>query len=462
MVSANRSQTVLTANTHMPSYLFRFGLISITITLFWQIWFDLAGFTLRSEDIIAFFLVGGFLLSALLTGKFRYKHHILNLPLVLYLVAIIVSIGVTLVSNYDVVIQQHALVNGIRMLLAFSLFFVVYNHSMLASEKLSLFVKTVVGFSFITTAVSLLQIAYWDKWFNLTLPPILITFQEGANTDSGREIFALFLGDTGSHTWAGALVFQALLVWLLARHNRNQLLKAGLFTYFILLITILVRISVRNSILGLFITLIGVELLHYTRQISLRFLRFLLIFVGACIAIFSLIYFAPESYFVERVLQAVPTIQNGQLAISRQSNVYGRFEYWALAFNLFLSYPLLGSGFYTYQAFSPFYSFGHLITHAHNSYFHTAAELGLMGVFSLTILIASLSYYLFTIRRHVRHQPKLHFWWEFLVASFLFFAFTAIFSNTFWVPNYIYMRMIALGILASLISEQQFYTPQQL
>ncbi|MCA9981496.1 MAG: hypothetical protein KDD89_11695, partial [Anaerolineales bacterium] len=85
MLSTSNPQTMPTAAISPKHFLFRFGLASITITLFWQIWFDIAGLTVRSEDVIAFLLICGFLLPVLLTRKLRYKPHILNLPLVLYL-----------------------------------------------------------------------------------------------------------------------------------------------------------------------------------------------------------------------------------------------------------------------------------------------------------------------------------------------------------------------------------------
>jgi hypothetical protein len=47
---------------------FRVMLRLLTVTLFCQIWFELAGVTVRLEDVIAMILIGSLLLLALLKG----------------------------------------------------------------------------------------------------------------------------------------------------------------------------------------------------------------------------------------------------------------------------------------------------------------------------------------------------------------------------------------------------------
>jgi len=412
---------------------------------------------MRSEDIVTLallaFVVG---LPAMSTGRLRYTHSFLNLPLLLWGTVLLLGVGITLLSPLDHVTKKDALVNGIRLVMALSLFYVVNRYPIPASVKAKAVVNTTVAFSFITTGVALLQMGYWDGWLPINLPDMLVTFREGANTTRGREIFALYVGDTGSHTWSGALAMQALLVWLIGRHARSSWRKMLSWSYFGLLLFVLVRISVRNSILGLFIAIVGLEILRpqRTRDLAFRLLRPMFIFIIVIAILFALFEFAPDSYFVTRVRQAIPRFDNGELMINRASNVYGRFTYWAGAFRMFTDSPLVGQGFYSFRELSEVY-IGYIVVHAHNSYVQTFAELGVIGVFALAVLIGTLGIYLARTRRllyTVRDTDR--FWWDLTTGSLVFLAFSMIFANTLWSPNYVAFRMILLGVLASKVKER--------
>lgn len=401
--------------------------------------------------MIALFLIGTLLFPALLTGKLRYRRHLLNTPLLCWASALLIGVMVTLLSPIDGVVKKDAVVNGIRLLLALGMFFVVYRHPIPTKIKMKAVVSAIIYFSFVTTAIALLQMAYWDGWLPIRLPEVLTTFKEGANTEQGREIFALYIGDTGSHTWSGALAMQALVVWLLGRYTRNPWHKAAAWAYFGLLAFILIRISVRNSILGLFATIIVLELVRRqrARNLELNMVRLILIFAAVVIALFALFSLAPDSYFIERVRQAVPRFENGELVISRSGHLHGRLEYWTTALHIFAHSPFIGGGFYSFGTLSGVYG-EQSIVHAHNSYLQTLAELGMLGTGVLALLLVSIFYYLSRTRRHFRPQTPGMFWWELVAGSFIFFAFTAMFSNTFWSPNHVALRMILLGVLASL------------
>lgn len=424
----------------------------LVVALFCQVWFPVSGFTVRFEDIVTFFLLGSLLLPVLLTGTLRYRRSILHLPLLLWGGAVLLGVGVTLLSPFDGATKKDALVNGVRLALALGLFFVVYQHPAPAERKLNAVVSAMVIFSFITTSVALLQMGYWDGWLPFTLPEVLTTFKEGANTQQGRELFALYLGDTGSHTWSSALAMQALLVWLLGRHARNPWRKGAAWLYFGLLVFILIRVSVRNSILGLFVAIIGSELLGKkpARDLALRMLRPLVVLTLTAAVLVALFALAPDLYYIERVRQAIPTFENGQLVISGGSNVYGRLDYWATALKIFADSPIVGGGFYSYQTLSGLYM-TESIVHAHNSYAQTLAELGIIGAFALSVLIVTIGYYLAYTRRYFLQRTPGAYWWQMVAGSFIFLAFAAIFGNPIWSPNHIAFRMILLGVLASVV-----------
>jgi O-antigen ligase len=175
--------------------------------------------------------------------------------------------------------------------------------------------------------------------------------------------------------------------------------------------------------------------------------------IGVVVLLYVLLYAAPDTYFIERIRQAVPRFENGELVIHRGSNVYGRLDYWAAALEMFTSSPLVGKGFYSYSELSSLF-FPDRIPHAHNSYMQTLAELGLIGAVALGWLMMNIVWYLHRSRRYFKPQEPGRLWWEFVVGSLLFLAFTMLFSNTFWSPSYVAFRMIGLGILVSLVEEK--------
>lgn len=425
-----------------------------TVLLFCQAWVDVLGFTVRAEDVLALLFVGGLLMPVILTGKLRYYRNPLNLPLVLWCGVILMGVSITLLGPFDGEIKKNALINGVRLILAVGMFFVVQRHPAPAVAKLKAVQSAIIVFSGVTTTVALLQMAHWDGWLPINLPDVLTTFKEGANTEQGREIFALYIGDTGSHTWSGALAMQALLVWLIARHEKNPWRKGAAWLYFGLLFFILIRISVRNSILGLFVTIIGLELVRRqrARDFVLGLIRPALIVIAVAITLFILFSIAPDSYFIERVRHAVPRFENGELVISRAGHLHGRLEFWATALDIFAQSPLFGGGFYSFSTLSGVYG-PQSIVHAHNSYLHTLAELGLFGGGALILLLVSTSYYMLRTRRHFRLRTLGSFWWEFVTGSLLFLVFSALFSNTLWSPNHVVFRMVILAVLASLSRE---------
>jgi len=427
-----------------------------TMLLFCQLWGDVAGFTVRAEDVLALVLLGVLLLPALLTGKLRYYRHPLNIPLLLWAGVLLLGVAVTLLSPFDGVTKKDALINGVRLVLAVGIFFVVQHHPAPANVKLKTVLWAVLGFSLLTTATAVLQMGYWDGWLPFQLPSVLTTFKEGANNAKGRELFALYLGDTGSHIWSGALAMQALLVWLMGSYAKRPGRKWAAWLCFGLLTFILIRISVRNSILGLFVAMIGLGILRgQTRYLLKRILRLVAVVSVTVVLLYTLLYVAPDNYFIDRIRQAVPRFENSELVIDRRSNVFGRFDYWGIALKLFASAPLTGRGFYSYQALAPdFYDYPNIhLVHAHNSYFQTLAELGIIGGIAMGWLMLSILRYLMRARRVLKQHKLSRLWWEFVIGSFIFMAFSMVFSNTLWSPNYVAFRMIILGTLTSLVRE---------
>ncbi len=423
----------------------------VTTLMFNQIWWDAGGFTFRLIDLVLLALLGIQLYQALRSGRWRYAQSALNRPLLLWLSIFLLGALVTQVRPVLDVDQQDAIVNSLRLALAIALFFIVsgdFRHT--ATDKTRTVFYTVILFSFVTTLVSLLQIAHWAGRLPFSLPSVLVTFKPGANQEPGREIFALFVGNSGTHVWSAMLAFQALCVWIATTTTkRSALWKLAGLGYFVVLSLILVRTSVRNSILGLVIAVVSLSLLRAfkSRYVSTRLVIPLLILGGALLGAIALVSFAPEQYFVQRLVQTIPRLSDQGLIIDRASNIYGRLDYTRVGIEVFRRYPLLGGGFYSYRTYYLAMTRDTTISHAHNSYVQTMAELGLVGVLALAWLAWRIFSVLAVAGREIMYQMV---WerraWYLATSVAVFLAFTAGFANPFWEPTEVGFLMITLAL----------------
>jgi len=422
----------------------------LVILLFCQVWWEVGGFTIRLEDVLILLLLVGWLLPSILRLRLSYYRSSLNVPVLLWSSVLLLGVFISLLQPFEAEVKKDALVNGIRLLLASSLFSIVYNYPATSRKKARIVLGVVISFSFLTTIVALLQIAYWDGWLPISFPAVLTEFKEGANTQKGREIFALFIGDTGTHGWSGMLAMQSLTVFYWAQRIRHPLKRAMWYSYFGLLTLILVRTSVRNSILGLCVALVSTELLgsQKSRYQFNRLFKPVLMSTLALLLLGGLFYLAPDSYFIERVRQVIPQLRDGQIMISRASNVYGRVRYAGIAWKLFLRRPLVGNGFWSYETLSNLHA-PEPIVHAHNSYFQTLAELGAVGAIALVWLIWRLLRYSRFIWRKRFDDSYLRVIQKLWIGGLVFIGFTALFSNPFWAPREVGFRMFLLGVLTT-------------
>ncbi len=420
----------------------------VTILFFCQVWFETAGFTIRAEDVLCLLLLAGWLLPQILRWRLRYFSSPLGGPMLLWSSVLMLGVFITLTQPVGAEVKKDALVNGIRLISALSLFFIMYNNPAGAQEKARWVIRVVVTFSFLTTGVALLQIGYREGWLSIPLPASLTELKPGANRQQGREIFALFIGDNGTHVWSSMLAIQVLTVFYIARIRHHVMNRVLWYSYFTLLTAILIRTSVRSSILGLAVSVVTVELLQ-SQQSKDFFNRFSkpLVIVCVCLLLLGSVIFVPsESYFVERIRQTIPEIRGERVVFNRLSHIHGRFEYASTALELFGRSPVIGNGFWSFGVLSEQYA-GEAIVHAHNSYMQTLAELGLVG----TMTLAWLLWCLFRYARNIWHMEieniNLSIVRKLWVANLVFVLFTALFANPFWEPKQAGFLAMMLGVL---------------
>lgn len=436
-----------------------FPLKLLLILYFCQLWIDVAGVTIRSEDVLLLLFVGQFLLSILLILKLYYRPSRFNLPLLFWDGIILTSILVTTFQPFDSTTKKDAWINGVRLILGTSVFFIVYNYPATARQKLCMLFRLVIGFSFITTIVSLLQIGYWDGWLPITLPKILTERAVGANTQKGREVFGLFLGDTSAHSWATMLAIQSIVVFIYAQTKRIITYRWYWFGYAGLLILIILRMAVRNSLLGAIVAIIAISFIQAvkSRYPLNRILTPVLLSILVATGLLMFLYLAPDTYYVQQARAAIPRFKNGQLVVSGASSIYGRLEYYTLAWQLFLEKPLLGHGYYSYQALSLSYT-GAYIPHAHNAYLQVLAEYGVIGFGIISWFMFQLAMFTFYLWRL---KPLNHYFvlGRNLLTGLLFFStFTGFFANPVQDPRLIGFTMFVIGSMTSYLYEARLQT----
>jgi uncharacterized protein YhhL (DUF1145 family) len=325
------------------------GLLALLVVLqFCQVWLEVEGFTFRFETILTsgllvFVLMPSFIHKPL--GSFRTPF---TLPVLVWIGVLMFGVTYTLLQPLPQVVKKDALVNGIRLALSFSTFFVVLRFPLPPRKKLKIVLASIVGISLITTAVAVAQIAYHDGWFSIPLPHFLIEHKIGANTAQGREIFGLNIGDTSGHSFASFVAIQAACVfyWLGLRKGSGKRWFAICYTAILFLIVI--RISVRAALLGSVFGVVAVNLFTPSQKPE-KIIRFLLvvffwiILVYGCIML--LFEYAPQSYYIRRIADTIPQFQHSTISFGRGSNIYGRFFYWQMAIDSFIQSPFIGQGF---------------------------------------------------------------------------------------------------------------------
>lgn len=449
----------ISAKVQRAAQLISWPLAVIIVLLFSQVWRDIAGFTFRLIDLVLLLFLTFQLSAALYSQRLRYFRSAVNAPLLLWSAVILLGAFVAQIRPLIPLDQRDAIINGVRLVLALALFFMVNNdRSVTTTVKAQTVFYTVIGFSLVTTFVSLLQIAHWAGQLPFNLPAVLVTFKPGANQDPGREIFALFVGNNGTHTWSAMLAFQALTVWVVAITTKSMWRRLSGMSYFLLLSAILIRTSVRNSILGLFVAVILLSLMRAlrSRYAVNRLVVPAFILAGILVVVTSLLAVGSELYFVERVAQAIPRLTPEGIVVDRASNIFGRLDYIAAGLNMFSRYPLLGSGFYGFRTFYLELTRDATISHAHNSYIQVLAELGLVGMIAFGWLVWRIFGILATAGSRIAHQ---RIWerrsWNLAVSVFIFILFTAIFANPIWEPTAMGFFMILVALVNRYYWERQ-------
>jgi O-antigen ligase len=451
------SSTAFAATAEQAHVKRPFVLVPLIFALFFvQFWGTVRGFTVRSEDVLIIVALGIGMIGILISERFRYRRSPLDLALFAWMGTIGIGVLLTLVNRELAATHRDALVNGVRLALASTLFWLTYWHPASFATKARALISVTLGVGSVTTVVSLLQIGYWDGWLPFALPAVLTEMAEGANAELGREIFGLYIGNTGAHAWSGMVAMQALLVWLLAWRAPTWLWRVIYGGAFIILCLILVRMSVRASIVGLFLSMVGVATISavFSRYSLNRIVGVIVVPTTALLALSALFVLAPQdAFFVERIRQAIPQFDQGQLTISRASNIFGRLDYIAIAWQLFLERPILGNGFWSFTVIASAI-YGRTVAHTHNSYIQALTEMGVVGFAALLWLVGAMMVLFWQSRTLLQRGGEQRLYWQWALGGVSFLLLTAFVANPFWNPVTLGFRFVLLGLVASALREE--------
>lgn len=182
------------------------------------------------------------------------------------------------------------------------------------------------------------------------------------------------------------------------------------FITFLLLI-VLVSTYSRGSLFS-FITVAFIVYLFYKKNLLLDRLLFALAFIATLsIAIF---FYDPDLSYCD---SSVRNAYTDKTSTTKEVNTLTRAVYlWPKAIDIFINNPILGSGFSSYN---DYIESGHRQTfasnHAHHSYLHILAE---MGLFGLMILL----YFIVLFRRFWLKHRRNHM----MIADISYFSFLVV------------------------------------
>lgn len=424
---------------------------------FCQIWFEVMGVTLRLETVLTFGLLCLVLMPSCIHKPLGSFMTPFTWPVLIWIGIILLGVAFTMTQQLSPSLKKDAFVNAIRLVLAFSSFFIVLRLPLPPRKKIIIILGSIVGISFITTAVAIAQIAYHDGWFHFSLPKFLVEHKIGASTSQGREIFGLNLCNTAAHSFASFVAVQAACILYWFGPEKQFYKKWFGICYTLLLFLILIRISVRAATLGTIVGLLCVSLVFPFQQ-GRNKKRIVWVVVFWAILIYSGILFlneyAPNSYYIKRITEIIPYFENKTMHINRGSNIYGRFLYWQFAFDSFKKFPVFGNGFYSFY-FIPSRSFWAPISHAHNGYLNTLSELGLVGLFAFFWMVRGARQTWLTISRYECYDPFFIASQRILIWFLCFLLFTSMFANTLYQPQLVCFGCMILGALADYSSKGQ-------
>ncbi len=195
----------------------------------------------------------------------------------------------------------------------------------------------------------------------------------------------------------------------------------------------------RGSILGFVLSSIVMYFL-YKRNLLLDKIFFIFLFIGT---IFITLYFyQPDRDYVD--IHNVLSLYIDSNVGTKMANVIIRVAYlWPKALHMFLESPIIGNGFGSFDDYGIGIGNIHSDSHAHNTFFHFLAELGIIGFSIFMIFVLSLRSFWKKYRTKYRLIADIAYF------SFLTVLFASFTEHRLTTPSSMIVVSIFIGIFIS-------------
>jgi len=361
-----------------------FALSVLVMLSLCEIYVEIGGRTIRAEDVLIVLLVIRVFVPVIM-GQRTLRASPVYAPLLAFMGAIVLSGFVAIIQPADGLDKTAAIANAARLILAYAVFVIVYNYDADPERKLSAIIDGVLLFGFISCGIAVLQILFHKGMLPFRLPSILTESQPGANVEHGREVFGLFIEQTGAHMFSFMLSLQALAAFCVGLRVRPVTRRAFWFIYCAVMVLILVRISVRVALFSFVAGCAAVFVVEH----KTRFQRVASAIIVGYAALMVVRFFGThqfENVWLDRIQVAIPLLSKQGIEWQVGTTMIGRFELWEAAVEMARDHPVLGVGFNMYGPLSGYRVFSEGLTHPHNGLLHILSEMGLIGMITFAWL----------------------------------------------------------------------------
>lgn len=304
-------------------------------------------------------LAYAWVLSSYLRGKPCFKHTLLDIPILLFLVASLLSMG----RLTDV----HASIDGFFLVLSYFIFFYLIISCTQSFADIKLLIYAFVGTGALLSLYGIYQYGIGFK----ELGKYIAT--QSLAIDIPNRVFAIFISP--NHL-AGYLIMVIPLAFVVSLNAKKGWMRITMLTCLVLMVDCLFLTYSRGGILSLGLGLMVLLVGYGMRKQKDAFLNLIGVVILVAVTVFlitkagAVLSSANPSYSALSFSQGVLSVQ-------------GRLMLWKGALNIIKANPLIGTGVGTFASIYPLFQYGGLYsTHAHNIYLEIFSETGLLGIIS--------------------------------------------------------------------------------